>query len=392
MIITKVTAYAVKAEQIYAISGGSPAGEALPGSDYLRFAGYPQLYSQRSQAALVRVETDSGVVGWGEAQAPVGTDVVLTLVHEVLGPAVLGRSPMDSGIRSTDMYETMRVRGQIGGYQQDAIAAIDTALWDVRGRALGVSIADLLGGRRRDSLPAYVTGLRERTAKGRQQEASAWAAQGFGVKPCLGVGYLEDAREVEGLRSAMGDSASLMVDAMWKYTFPDAVRVGRAFEQCGVLFLESPLAPEDVAGHARLAAALDIAVAVGEPLRTRYQFMPWFQAEALDIAQPDLMRNGVTETSAIVELARAYHLPVALHTGVVTVVGMAASWQLAATMPNFCIQELQPVMLETFNGWLDKPLTMGDGAVDVPSGPGIGVDVDEERVARMATNTLSVEL
>lgn len=392
MVITRVTAYAVKAAQLYAMAGGVTTGATLPGSDYLRFGAYPQLYSARSQAALIRVETDAGLVGWGEAQAPVGTEIILTIVREVLAPAILGRSAEATGPRYTDMYETMRVRGQIGGYQQDAIAGVDTALWDLRGKAAGVSIADLLGGRRRDRLPAYVTGLREKTPAGRQQEASDWVAQGLGVKPCLGLGYLRDAREVEGLRSAMGDSATLMVDGMWSYSFPDAVRVGRVFEQHGVDFLEAPLAPEDVRGHARLAAELDLPIAVGEPLRTRYQFLPWFERDALDIAQPDLMRNGVTETVAVAELARAFNVPVALHTGVVTVVGMAASWQVAATLPNFHIQELQPVMLDTFNPWLDEPLRVTDGAVEVPTGPGLGFDLDEERVRRMATDSITVGL
>lgn len=392
MIITSVTAYAVKAHELYAMTGSVSAGDKLPGSDYLRFGRYPQLYSAKSQAALVRVETDEGVVGWGEAQAPVGTEIILTIVREVLAPAILGRDAQATSLRYTDMYETMRVRGQVGGYQQDAIAAIDTALWDIRGRVVHQSIADLLGGRRHDTLPAYVTGLREKTPTGRQQEAAEWAQQGLGVKPCLGLGAKRDGTEVEGLRSAMGDDATLMVDAMWNYSYPEAVRAARIFEQQGVDFLEAPLLPEDVRGHARLAAELDLPIAVGEPLRTRYAFLPWFQAEAMDIVQPDLMRNGVSETVAIGELAQAFNLPVALHTGVVTAVGMAASWQVASTMRTFLIQELQPVMLETFNPWLAEPLRVIDGAVVVPTGPGLGIDVDEERVRAMAAAVVSLSL
>jgi galactonate dehydratase len=392
MLITRVTAYAVKADQVYAMSGGAARGTTLPGSEYLRFGDYPQLYSSRSQAALVRIETDAGIVGWGEAQAPVGTGVILAVVREVLAPSILGRDAEATGLRYHEMYETMRVRGQIGGYQQDAIAAVDTALWDIRGRAVGRSLGDLLGGRRRDRLPAYVTGLREKSREGRQAEAADWAAQGLGVKPCLGVGPVEDAREVERLRGAMGDDGRLMVDAMWGYSYPEAVQAGRAFERLGVGFLESPLAPEDVGGHARLARDLDLPVAVGEPLRTRFAFLPWFERDALDIAQPDLMRNGVTETVAITDLAYAFNRPVALHTGVVTVVGMSASWQVAATLPAFLVQELQPVMLDTFNPWLADPLRVEEGAVVVPTGPGLGLDLDEERVVAMATDTVTCGL
>lgn len=390
MIITKITAYAVKANQVYAMSGAARPGDRLPGSDYLRMGSYPQLYSRFAQAALVKVETDAGVVGWGEAQAPVGTDVILTIVKDVLAPSVLGRDAEATAVRYSDMYESMRVRGQIGGYQQDAIAAIDTALWDIRGRAVGRSVAELLGGRRRSTLPGYVTGLREPTPEGRRREAQDWVAQGLGVKPCLGTDYVEDVREVEALRSAIGADATLLVDAMWRYTLPEALRAGRAFQEQGVGFLESPLAPEDVHAHARLASALDLAVAVGESLRTRYQFLPWIEEAAMDIVQPDVMRNGITETVAVTELATAYHLPVALHTGVVTVVGMAATCQVAATLATFQLQEVQPVMLATFNPWIAEPIQVRDGSVVVPAGPGLGIEVDEERVRESASNVVTV--
>ncbi|WP_404383038.1 mandelate racemase/muconate lactonizing enzyme family protein [Knoellia locipacati] len=392
MRITKVSAYAVKSRTAYAMSGAVRPGEQLPGTDYRRFAPHRQLYSDRSEAALVRVETDEGLVGWGEAQAPIGPEVVLTAVEKVLGPTVLGLDPCATTARYLDMYETLRVRGQIGGFQQDAIAAIDTALWDVRGQACGLSVAELLGGRLRDTLPVYVTGLREKSPDGRRAEAADWAARGFGVKPCMGFDARADGAEVVGLREAMGDDAFLAVDGMWGYSLPQARSLGRVLERAGVAFFESPIAPEDVEGHRVLTSVLDIPVAVGEPLRTRHQFLPWLTGRAMDIAQPDLMRNGVGETVAIATLAAAHHIPVALHTGVVTVVGMAASWQVAAALPNFAVQEFQPVMLETFNPLVDQPLTVADGVAHVPTGPGLGIDVDTERVERMSTSRVELGL
>jgi galactonate dehydratase len=384
MRITKVAAYAVKSRNAYAMSGAVQPGERLPGVDYRRFAPHRQLYSDRSEAALVRVETDEGLVGWGEAQAPIGPEVILSVVERVLGPTLLGLDPLATTARAVDMYETLRVRGQVGGFQQDAIAALDTALWDLRGRASGLSLAELAGGRLRDQLPCYVTGLREKTGPGRREEAAEWARRGFGVKPCLGFGVRPDADEVLGLREAMGDDAWLAIDGMWGYTVPEARMLGRALTAAGVAFFESPTAPEDVAGHAELVRSLDLPVAVGEPLRTRHQFQPWLQQRAMDVVQPDLMRNGVGETLAIATLASAHHLPVALHTGVVTSVGMAASWQVAAALPNFLVQEFQPVMLETFGRLVHDELTVADGFVQVPTGPGLGVTVDESRVRAMS--------
>lgn len=392
MEITKVTAYAVKSENAYAMSGAVRPGERLPGTDYRRFAPHRQLYSDRSEAALVRVETDEGLVGWGEAQAPIGPEVVLTIVEKVLAPTLLGLDPLATTARAADMYETLRVRGQLGGFQQDAIAALDTALWDLRGRAAGLSLAELAGGRLRDKLPAYVTGLREKTPEGRREEAAEWARQGFGVKPCLGFGARTDGAEVVGLREAMGDDAWLAVDGMWGYTLPEARSLGRVLAEAEVAFFESALAPEDVHGHRELVRALDLPIAVGEPLRTRFQFVPWLQARAMDVAQPDLMRNGVGETLAIATLAAAHHLPVALHTGVVTAVGMAASWQVASVLPNFLVQEFQPVMLQTFGHLVEEELAVADGVVRVPTGPGIGVTVDEARVRAMSDAVVEIGL
>lgn len=392
MIVRRVTAYAVKAGKRYEMSGNVSGSARLPGTDYIRFGSYPQLYAELSQAALVKVETEDGVVGWGEAQAPIAPEVILAIVSEMLGPAILGKDALDTGSRFWEMYETLRVRGQTGGFQVDAIAALDTALWDIKGQVLGSSVADLLGGRMRDSLPCYVTGLREKSAEGRREEAAKWAQQGIGVKPCLGLSYRADVAEVEGLREAVGDEGVIFVDGMWAYDVPEATRVGRALEGLGVGFFESPLVPEDIRGHAVLADKLDMAVAVGEPLRTTYAFLPWLQQDALDIAQPDLMRNGVTNTVKIAQLAEVFHRPVALHTGCLTVIGMSATWQVASTLPNFHVQEYQPVMLDLFNPWLNEPLRVHDGMLQVPTRPGLGLELDEAKIVREASSEAAAAL
>lgn len=391
MHIAKVTVYAVKAGRPYMPTGATAPETPLPGSEYFRLGGYPQLYSRRSQAALIRVETDDGVVGWGESQAPIGTEVILTLVAEVLGPAVVGLDPEATAVRYHDLCETLRVRGQLGGYQLDAIAGIDTALWDIRGKILGRSIADLLGGRRQNLLPCYVTGLRSTTADGRAEEAAQWTSQGVGVKTSLGLGVQTDIAEIERLRDAVGDGR-LYVDALWKYSLGDAVRLGRALDRCGVEFFEAPLAPEDVQGHARLADKIDLPVAVGEALRHSTAFRPWFEAGAVGVAQPDLMRNGVTMIADIARLAEVFAVPVALHVGCTTVVGMAATWQVAATLPNFLIQEFQPVMLDLFNPWLDRRLRLEDGRLVVPTGHGLGITLGEERIIAESTASVTVKL
>lgn len=379
MKITAITAYAIKSKTRYEMVGQSRPTRQLPNSDYFQYPPYPQLYSQHTEAMLVQLETDEGLVGWGEGQAPVGPEVLQKIVERVIGPVVLGQDPMDINIRYQEMYDTLRVRGQTTGYQLDAIAAIDTALWDIKGKAFNQSISELLGGRFRDRLPAYVSGLRANVHEARLEEAREWTQQGLGLKPFIGFGYANDKAEITAIREAIGDNARLFTDGLWKYTFPEAVRIGRILEANGVEFFEAPLYPEDIEGHSRLSRDLDIAIAVGEPLRTRYQFLDWFRAGAIDICQPDLMRNGISETYKIGLLAEAYNIPVALHTGAVTAIGMAATWQTAAALPNFFIQEFQPKMFAAFNPWLETPLRLEQGEIVVPTGPGLGITLNEKR-------------
>lgn len=393
MQIRKIVAYLVKKDTLYDMGGDSRPQAQLPHSDYMRFAPYPQLYSRRSEALIIRIETDSGVVGWGECQAPIAPEVAQSIIRHVVGPVVLGQSALETNVRYTEMFETLRVRGQVTGFMIDAIAGVDTALWDIRGKVSGVPVSELMGGRYRNSLRCYVSGLRQKGLEARMDEAAEFADRGIaGVKMYMGYGLRQDAGEIEALRNRLGPEVDIFVDAVWRYDFSEAVRLGRICEKCEVGFLEAPLVPEDIEGHARLARELDIAIAVGEPLRTRFQFQPWFLRDALDVAQPDVMRNGVSETQKIAAVAEAFNKPVALHTGCVTTIGLAATFHTAAAIPNFLIQEYQPVMFDAFNAWLRNPLRMEDGELLVPDGPGLGIDIDEQRFLQDVVGQIEISL
>jgi L-alanine-DL-glutamate epimerase-like enolase superfamily enzyme len=393
MLIRKITAYVVKQGTLYDMGGDSKASAQLPHSEYMRFRPYPQLYSRRSEALILKIETDDGIVGWGESQAPIGPEVTQSVVHHVLGPAVLGLSALDTNVRYTEMYETQRVRGHMTGFLVDALAGIDIALWDIRGKVAGLPVSALLGGRYREMLACYVSGLRRKSHEARLDEASEFIEQGItGVKIYVGHGLREDAQEIERLRERLGPDVRIYVDAVWRYDFADAVKLGRICERNDVDFLEAPMLPEDIEGHARLARELDVAVAVGEPLRTRFQFQPWFVSDAFDVCQPDIMRNGISEAYKIAMVAEAFNKPIAFHTGCVTAIGLAATFHTAAAIPNFLTQEYQPVMFETFNRWLKEPLSIRGGNLMVPTGPGLGVDLDEERFLADVTGMVEIAL
>lgn len=228
METTRIKAYAVKSRDVFAMSGAVDPGTHLLGTDYRRLLPHRQLYS------------------------------------------------------NADRYETLRVRGQTREFQQDAVAALDMAPWDIRGQATGLSLADMLGARLRDALPCYATGFREKSAAAPHAEATEWARQGFGAKACMGFDARSDAIEIAGLRDAMGNDATLAIEGVWRCTPPGTQMLARTLEKVAVAFFESPITPEDSEGHRELTSSVDIPIAVGNQLRARHRLLPWFTKRALN--------------------------------------------------------------------------------------------------------------
>lgn len=385
MTIERVDVYVVRLDQHYKVAGHSDAPGRLPGTDYYIEPQWTHAYSRVVEACLVKVSASDGTFGWGEVQAPLTPQTAATLITTLLGPALLGQPALATAALFDRMYQLMLARGHTGSFLIDAMAGLDIALWDLKGRRYGAPIMSLLGGPYRRELPAYVTGLRVTGLPEKVALAKTFRARGFaGIKLLTGAGVpalQEEAREV---RAAIGPEAFLGVDAICKYDLSTAIRVGRTLDGIGADWFEAPLHAEDVAGHAALARAISTRVAVGETLRTPRQFEPWLRERALAVAQPDIMRTGITGGMRIAALAETHHVPVTLHTGICTGVGMAATWQVAASLPGALPQEYQHDLFEKVNGVLKTPLQETNGRLHVPERPGIGVEVDEAAVARLA--------
>ena len=191
------------------------------------------------------------------------------------------------------------------GLVTQAQAAVDLALWDIKGKIAGLPVYKLLGGRR-ESAPVYYSdgGWLYMSASEMVAAFEEYLAQGmFGVKMKIGhADYRTDIQRVREVRKALGDKVWIAVDANQKWDFPTAVRVGRELEQLGIAWFEEPLLCEDIPGHARLAAELDIPIAMGETLGSRYEFDAYLRADAVDILQPDIIRvGGITEMVKVVD-------------------------------------------------------------------------------------------
>ncbi|MFC5824102.1 mandelate racemase/muconate lactonizing enzyme family protein [Nonomuraea insulae] len=344
---------------------------------------WPSVYGSRRETLVVRITAGDGTQGWGEALAPVAPEVPARIVTQLFAPVLAGADPLAVRPMVDRLRDLMRERGHLGGHQADALAAVDIALWDLAGKLMGQPVARLLGGAYRDVVPTYVSGLPGKNDAERVARAHDWVAQGVRrVKVGLGYGVRADIATVTALRG-VHDDLRVAVDVHGVYGPADAMRLGRALADLDAWFFEMPLAFEDVAGHADLAARLDIPVATGESMRHRFEFRPFVEARAVGVLQPDIGRTGITEGLAIAQYAETHHLPVAPHHSVGLGIAVAAGLHVSAAAGNLLAFEYHPTLFGEVNRILSAPLEPAPTGMALPSGPGLGVEVDATAVEKL---------
>jgi D-galactarolactone cycloisomerase len=352
--------------------------------------GYAQAWVDTRTALLVRVEATDGTVGWGECWGPVaGTRET---VEDLLAPRVVGEDPRDVERIYEDLYDLGR-RAYQSVVPLPAISGIDLALWDLKGRLLGESVASLLGGARRDRVRAYATGhyfkhdadLEEQCRRiAAEARANAVALGAVKVKVglrLLGHGYEADLELVRRVREAVGEETALMVDANYAYDVGTARTVGRELADLGVRWFEEPVAPENLDGYAHLREALDVPVAGGE-CNTPAEFARLFERGGLDVAQPDVCNvGGLTPARRIAASAPDRGVRVVPHVWG-TPVALAASLHLVATLGGDPWLEFDrsanPLREELA---VDPVVADERGRVAIPDGPGLGVSLDDGALA-----------
>jgi len=342
------------------------------------------VYPSQAETTLVKVSTDEGVVGIGEAHAPPVASITRGIVDDLLGPILIGEDPLQIEVLWEKMYSSMRLRGHNTGFMLEAIAGVDIALWDLAGKALGQPIYRLLGGPFRESIPVYASGVPGATVEERVAAVRRFVGQGYGaIKASVGRGDVDDDLEViRILAEAVRGEADLLVDAHGAYDVATAVRAGRLMESWGVYWLEDALCPEDVSGYAALCQALDLAIAAGETVCTRYQFRDWLERRAVDVILPDVCRaGGISEGRKIANLADTYGVPWCAHVSIGSAVHLAAALHLAAATPNFLICEYPSTPNPLGDALLRAPLAPVGGQIRLPEGPGLGIEFDEEALA-----------
>jgi D-galactarolactone cycloisomerase len=357
---------------------------------------YARAWYDTRTAMLVEIETDSGLVGWGECYGPARVN---SAVVKDIAPWLIGEDPLRTDHLWQSVYARLRDHGQKGVVIQ-GLSGIDIALWDIKGKHFGVPAHRLLGGPLRTEVRAYATGLYRRKSgdpgKYLAEEAASYVAEGFGaVKLKVGFGIEEDAAMARAVRAAIGRDVALMVDANHAYDAVAAIRLGRMIEELDIGWFEEPVLPEDIAGYRAVKAAITIPVAGGECEFTRFGFRDLLASRAIDIVQPDTCAaGGLSECKKIADMAEAFSVRYNPHVWG-TGIAIAASLQLLAVLPSHTPTSLAPVepMLEfdrtehpIRQSILVTPIEHIGGVVRVPEGPGLGIEVDRKALARFAAS------
>jgi L-alanine-DL-glutamate epimerase-like enolase superfamily enzyme len=339
----------------------------------------------KKDAVVVKVTTEGGLVGWGEAHHGKAHTAVAQLINTTLRQLAVGMDASDVvGVWDRIYWKQLASHG-VGAGCAMAMSGIDMALWDIRGKATGWPLYKLLGGSARP-VPAYAGGvsLGFQDPSALIDEARPHVEAGYkAVKLRVGDTPARDLARVAAVRQAFGDELVILVDANTGYDLADARRAMPGFDELGVAWLEEPFAPHDHASYALARGFGRVPLAAGENHFTRYEFNRVIEDRSITILQPDLSKaGGITEVMRIAALASAWKLPINPHT-CMTGINMAASIHLLASIDNGGYFEGDVSKDNLYRDrMVDTPYRVdADGNVRPLERPGIGVEVDEAFIA-----------
>jgi len=339
----------------------------------------------RRTHVLIEIVCDDGTIGWGECLGPARANAAVVAAY---APWLIGADPLETEKLWARLYNALRDQGQ-RGLAVTALSGLDIALWDIKGKHFGVSVATLLGGRFRDAVKAYATGSFKRDGVDRvadnAEEMAQHAAAGFhAAKIKIGFGVAEDLEVVRAVRAAVGPSMRLMVDANHGYDVLEAIEFGRRAADLGLDWFEEPVVPEQLGAYRAVRAGQPIPVAGGETWHTRWGMREPIETRAVDIIQPDLCGvGGFTEARRVADLAALHGVRLVPHVWGTAVQIAAALQFMAAQVPNpVRVNPIEPILEfdRTENPFrqavVTQPLEHVNGVVAIPDGPGLGIEID----------------
>lgn len=344
---------------------------------------------------FIKVETDEGVYGWGEAYTQADRDRSIEITVQQLRRYLIGRSPFDIKHFTYMAYTDFATRrGSMEFYC--AVSGIEHALWDIVGKAAGQPVYNLLGGEARTQIRVYANGwggggsLDQLVEAAQGVVARGFTAMKFDPFPNPWRAYIsrqDEDRAVErvaAVREAVGPDVEILVEVHRRLAPMHAVRVARRMEPYRPFWYEEPVSSRDMAGLAEARREIELPIVTGEELYTKAEFRHVFEQRAADIINPDVCNcGGILELREIAAMAEVYHVVVAPHNYNSTALGLAATVHAAAGMPNFLITEYF-VNFEEVAAAIANPLRPVNGVIDLPTAPGLGVEINEDALAHYA--------
>ncbi len=347
--------------------------------------------AHRANYIFVKLQTDAGVEGLGEATVEWNEKAVVAALEE-LGEFLIGKDPFATDHLISLMHRNSYWR--TGVVLRSALSGMEAALLDIKGKALGVPVYELLGGKHRDTVSCYGNGwfAGATTAAEFAQKAAEAVKMGFKALKWdpFGAAYLEMDKPsrnrtieiVEAVRAAVGPDIDLMIEVHGRLNVPTAIAMARALAKFEPRWFEEPVPPESIDALADVRASSPIPIASGERYFEPERFMELIYKRAVDILQPDVGHvGGMLEAQKIAAMGHARFLPVAPHNPTGPVVN-AMTLQFAATIPNFCILETIAVDVPWRKEIVRESLVFSNSEIKIPDLPGLGLELDEKACAR----------
>lgn len=352
--------------------------------------GWSQGWAEKRTALICKISTDEGIVGWGEG----GGLPSQSVIHDIFAPLLLGKDPGSINAHWHRLFHSLHNDNLAGGFGGGALSAVDIALWDIAGKVSGKSVSELLGGPVREKVPVYATGLYYQDDPDYEKlkaEAQSYVDAGYaGMKTKVGgLSVKEDLERVAAIREAIGPEQYLMVDANKAYNVSTAIDAGNQLADLDIHWFEEPVMANDVDGYLEVKAGQPITVAGGEVWYNRFDARDFLSQRALDIAQPDVrFVGGISEFRNVATTANAMGIQVNPHVWGSAIM-ISASISLTSTFPPCPYArtprpyEQEPVMEfdqtpnPIRNDLASVTFEQKDGFVELPEGPGLGLEIDE---------------
>lgn len=349
---------------------------------------------RKGEYIFVEVNTDEGITGWGEVTTtyPVANRAVCAVLQQ-LDELIAGDDPTYIDRIWHKIFRAFTYMGSRGA-SANAISGIDIALWDIRGKALGRPIHELLGGAVRDAIDLYThpspnIGPEEAARQTKEIVESGHTAMKFDPFPTYAeerngylTGKMDPAGEDEGaavtaaIREAAGPAMELLIDAHGRFDVPTSVRLARRVQQYNIAWWEEPVPVESAHALKQVREQIEIPISVGERLHTRWEFVPVFEQDLTDYVMPDVTwTGGISELKKISTMAEAYYIPVSPHdaSGPINVLAGA---HVMMTTPNFYKLETARYKLNAYDIFIEKPLDIREGKLYIPDEPGLGLTMN----------------